>query len=202
MQTAHQIPRLAIRSIAGGLLLMALFTMIWAGIASSGLQGVEQFIELALFSLLSILFLLFGMRLFITSKNFPALTNMEDKEEAKRMGIRYGIIFGLEGITIPIACGILVYLKHTNYIIPVIALIVGVHFYPMAKIFRRTIDYWLATWTTLSALGSILSIHYHWLDISTAFAFLGICVAIATSCYGFYIAHEGQRLIAGNKTDL
>jgi hypothetical protein len=98
MQTTNQVPRIAIRSIGGGLLLMALFTMMWAGIASSGLQGGRRVVELGLFSLFSIFFLLFDIYFFIASKRFPAMVNAEDKEEAKRMGVRYGIIFGMEGI--------------------------------------------------------------------------------------------------------
>jgi len=192
-QKAH-IPKIVIKSIGGGLLLMALFTMAWAGIASGGLTGTGHWIILVVFGIISISFIIYGIKMFTLSKYFTAPTNEKDKAEGKRLSIWYGVIFGAEGIIIPIVAGILVYFQKGNFIIPAIAMIVGLHFYPMASIFKRTIDYYLATWTCIVALSAIIATIYDIAPEATIFAFLGIGVAIATSCYGFYMIYVGKDM--------
>ena len=191
------IPKIVIKSIGGGLLLMALFTMVWAGIASGGLTGAGHWIVLAVFGLISISFIIYGIKMFILSKYFNAPSNEKDKAEGKRLSIWYGVIFGAEGIIIPIVAGVLVYFQKGNFIIPAIAMIVGLHFYPMASIFKRTIDYYLATWTCIVALSAIIATIYDIAPEATIFTFLGVGVAVATSCYGFYMIYVGSDMTSG-----
>ena len=195
-QKAH-IPKIAVRSIGGGLLLMALFTTMWSGIASGGLTGAVRWIILMLFGFISLIFIIYGIRMFILSKYFAVAVNEKDKAEAKKLGIWYGAIFGAEGITIPLVCGLLIYFQKGNFIIPAIAMIVGLHFYPMASIFKRTIDYYLATWTCVVALSAITAIAYDIASMATILAFLGVGVAVATSCYGFYMIYVGKGMTRG-----
>jgi uncharacterized membrane protein len=63
----------------------------------------------------------------------------------------------------------------------------------MAKIFRRTIDYYLATWTTLVAITGILLILNKTYTVTNVDAFVGVGVAIATSCYGLYMMYSGWK---------
>jgi len=193
--TNHSVPRIAIQSIAGGLLLMAFFTMVWAGIASGGLAGFGQYAVLFVFGVPAGMFVACSISLFRASRGFPPLTSSADKAEGKRMGIWYGIIFGAEGITIPIVCGFLVYFRQTAFILPAIALVIGLHFYPMARIFKRTIDYYLATWTCLVAFSAIAAIKNNILPQNTIYALLGMGVAVATTGYGLYMIYEGKRLV-------
>ncbi|SDT41721.1 hypothetical protein SAMN05216490_3405 [Mucilaginibacter mallensis] len=195
-QKAH-IPKIVIKSIGGGLLLMALFTMAWAGIASGGLPGAGHWAILVVFGIISISFIIYGIKMFTLSKYFSTPANEKDRAEAKRLSIWYGVIFGAEGIVIPIVAGALVYFHKTNFIVPAIAMIVGLHFYPMARIFKRTIDYYLATWTCVVALSAIIAIMDDIAAEATVLAFLGVGVALATSCYGFYMIYVGKDMTAG-----
>lgn len=193
--TNHTIPRIAIQSIAGALLLMAFFTMVWAGIASSGLAVAGQYAVLFVFGVPAGMFVAYSISLFRASKHFPPLTSSADKAEGKRMGIWYGIIFGAEGIIIPVVCCLLVYFRQTQFVLPAIALVIGLHFYPMGRIFKRTIDYYLATWTCLVAFSAIAGIINNILPQHTIYALLAIGVAIATTGYGLYMIYEGKRLV-------
>ena len=114
------------------------------------------------------------------------------------MGIWYGIIFGAEGVTIPVVCGLLVHFRQTAFILPAIALVIGLHFYPMARIFKRTIDYYLATWTCIVAFSALACIINNILPQATIYALLGMGVAMATTGYGLYMIYEGKRLV-GNR---
>ena len=193
--TNHTVPRIAIQGIAGGLLLMAFFTMVWAGISSGGMRGFGQYAVLFVFGVPSGMFVAYGVSLFRAAKNFPPLTSSADKAEGKRMGMWYGIIFGAEGIIIPIVCGLLVYLGQTAFILPAIALVIGLHFYPMASVFKRTIDYYLATWTCVVAFSAIAAVKNNVLPHHTIYALLGMGVAVATTGYGLYMIYEGKRLV-------
>jgi hypothetical protein len=189
----HIVPRIAITSIATGLLMMAFFTLMWSGIAFGSLK--HGLVELVIFGIIILTFIANAIYLFRISKRFPALESEEDKAEAKRSGKWFGIIFGAEGLGIFIAINIVTNMGHANLTIPVIALVVGLHFYPLAKVFKRTIDYCLATWTTVIAIVAIILILRHSYADADVYAFVGIGMAVATSCYGLYMMYSANRLV-------
>lgn len=193
---SHLIPAVAVKGIATGLFLMAFFTLIWTGIGYGGLQGTAYVWLLIVFPLLAMVFIVNGISLFKKAKYFPALSSEEDKAEGKRTGKWFGIIFGAEGLGIFIAINIVVNLGHPELTIPVIALVVGLHFYPLGWVFKRTIDYYLATWSTLVALAAIIFSLKHILSQPDILAFTGIGMAVATSCYGLYMINKGRDLPA------
>jgi len=84
---------------------------------------------------------------------------------------------------------------HPDLVIPVIALVVGLHFYPMAKIFKRTIDYYIATWSTIIALGSFWFILHQTFPANTVIVLLAIGMAVSTSCYGLYMIYKGRGFV-------
>ena len=94
---------------------------------------------------------------------------------------------------IAIGINIAIYLGHPDLVIPVLALVVGLHFYPMAKVFRRTIDYYIATWSTAIAVLAIIFVLNKTMTQSVAMVFVGIGIGIATSSYGFYMVISGKH---------
>ncbi len=194
----HVIPASAMKGIATGLFMMAFFTGIWSGIAFGGLASSPGRFMLVVFLILILLFVMNGIRFFGIARQFPNAVSPEDAAEKKRMSKWFGIIFGAEGLGIFLAVNIVINLGHPDLIIPVIALIVGVHFYPMAKIFKRKIDYWLATWATIIAICGIIFTLNKTMPTENIQAFVGIGIALATSSYGIYMISEGKRLIKIN----
>jgi len=146
------LPAIAIRSVDTGLFMMTVFTGIWTGIAyGAGLSGSPYQWLLLVFLLCMIVFLIQGIRFFRIARTYPAIQSPEDAAEGKKIGMWFGIIFGAAGLFIFLGVNGVNNLGHTDLIIPVIAGVVGLHFYPLGRIFKRKIDYWLATWTTVSA---------------------------------------------------
>jgi hypothetical protein len=190
----HLIPPAAVKGIASGLMMMAVFTLIWAGIAYGGLHGTFYELILVVFPVLAITFITNAVSLFRIAKHFPKVESEEDKAEGKKTGMWFGIIFAAEGLGIFIAINIVTNIGHPELTIPVIALVVGLHFYPMAKVFKRTIDYYLATWSTMIAVLAIVFSLNHALSQSNILAFTGIGLAVATSCYGLYMRAKGREL--------
>jgi hypothetical protein len=194
-QEPHIIPRIAIQSIATGLLMMAFFTMFWAGIAHAGLAGRDYNIELIVFAILAAAFIIKAVYFFSIAKRFPKSSTEADKAEGKRSGMWFGIIFGAEGLGIFIAINIVNNLGHPELDVPVIALVVGLHFYPMAKLFKRQLDYYLATWSTVIAILSIIFILNKTMTPNNVFAFLGMGLGIATASYGIYMIFNGRGMM-------
>ncbi|WP_259065102.1 hypothetical protein HDF24_00605 [Mucilaginibacter sp. X4EP1] len=185
------IPKIAIRTIAGGLLLMAFFTIMWSGIASANLPTTGQIADLVIFWGGALAFIGYAIYFFMSAKRFQTVMTETDKAEGKKMGKAYGIIFGLEGMLIPVAVFICLQLGKPELVLPAIALVVGLHFYPMARIFGRTIDYYVATWATLIAISTIiLTIKQAVLPVPVL-AVLGVGMAIATTIYGINMIRIG-----------
>lgn len=197
--TTTKLPAAAIRGVGSGLFMMAVFTGIWTGIAyGGGLSGSSYQWMLLVFVMCMVVFLIKGIRFFGIAKSFPTIQSADDAAEGKKMGMWFGIIFGAEGLFIFLGVTLVRYLGHEDLIIPVIALVVGLHFYPMGRIFKRQIDYWLATWTTTVALLGILFTLNKTISFHGIAAFVGVGLAIATSCYGIYMIYYGRKMISAS----
>ncbi|AXI28674.1 hypothetical protein H7K20_27700 [Priestia aryabhattai] len=152
------IPRAAVRGTVSGVIFMAFFGTLWAGIGIRGMQGWE-------FPVLITLSLLIGVVLFISAialiKNSRQLTNEVIKKDGARWKKKnrwFGIIFSLQGLFIAIAAFICVSTNHLNLFVPVMALIVGAHFFPLASLFQVPIYY--ITGTLLCLLATIVMLTF------------------------------------------
>jgi len=76
--------------------------------------------------------------------------------KGKRDGIWFGIIFGIEGALIGLSCAWLGNHGHGDWVPIAIALIVGVHFLPLAKLFEVPVYYWTGALSTLGVLACLL----------------------------------------------
>lgn len=191
----HEIPRIAVQATAGGLLLMAFFTTLWASWSLAGLPFAAGLVVIAVFLVFVVLFVIAGIRLFALARRFPTVDTTARRTQTRSMGRRFGIIFGLEGVLIGAASGVLGATGLSDYINPVIALIVGLHFIPLARVFERTIDYWIAAWVVLTALVGIALLAFTALPVTIVWTIVALAAACGTSTYGFYMIHEGRRLV-------
>ena len=187
------IPQAALNGIATGLCLMSFFTLVWTGIAYGGLYSGGYWVLLLIFPAFCILFIVNAIRLFRIAKYFPASTSPDDIAREKSTGKWFGIIFGAEGLGIVIAINVVVNLGHPELTVPVIALVVGLHFFPLAWLFRRSIDYYLASYSTLVAVAAMILSYGKFFSQNETIAFTGIGIAIAISAYGFYMFIRGRK---------
>jgi len=192
---AKLLPAPAIQGMGSGLLLMAFFTTLWSIIAFVNLGDSVYKFGLPVFWLLAVIFTFNGVKLFSLSKQYPPLTDEADIAKQKNMGKWFGIIFGAEGLLIFLAVNLVTNTGHIDLVIPVIALVVGLHFFPLAKVFDRTVDYYIATWATLVAICAILLTLQKTLTPNAAAVFTGIGIALATTAYGVYMMVAGRSLV-------
>ena len=189
----HIPPRKAVIGVGVGLLLMSFFTLLWLTIALGESHGKELAAVGFIFVSFSVLFVVNGIQLLLIAKQFPPLSK-SNKSNHTGMDTWFGIIFGIEGASIFILAWILNLTNHRTFLIPGIALIVGFHFYPMAKLFKRKIDYYIATYSCIFALtGMYIVLHNATETIISVF--IGIGMAVATSWYGFYMLSVKYKLL-------
>jgi len=195
------IPRAALKGTATGLCLMSFFTLVWTGIAYGGLYSGNYWAVLLIFPAFCVVFIINAIRLFRVAKYFPEITSPEDIAREKKTGMRFGIIFGAEGLLIFLGINIVVNLGHPELTVPVMALVVGLHFFPLARLFRRTIDYYLASYSTLVAIAAMVLSYYKYFNQNETLVFTGIGIAFATSAYGVYMLAAGRKARAALKSN-
>ena len=187
-------PRAAVVGVVTGLFLMAFFTLLWSGNTFAAWPVTVAWPIWAVFALFALGFVTQGVRLIRARKRFSAELSEADAQYRRTSGRAFGMIFGAEGLTIGIVVTILNATENPGYVVPAIATIVGLHFYPMARVFRRTIDLYLATWTTLVGLAGIVALAAG-ASLDQVTGFVAVGAALATTAYGLYIAREASRLI-------
>ena len=173
----------ALKQRVGGLTLMSVFTLFWASVAFYAFANSAFKFLLLIFPLLSILFAYHAIQFGRLAKGLPTevATNSEEEKKRKRLFL---IITSAEGLGIFLAVNIATNLGHPELRIPAMALVVGLHFFPLAKVFKRKMDYYLGAWSTIIALVAI------GLSLNKTFSppgmleFTGIGLAMATSLYG------------------
>lgn len=191
----HLLPAEAVSGTASGMLMMGILTLVWAGIALGGLYTTGLWLFLLVFPVLSGVFIVSAIKLFRKVKYFPKATSEADIAEGKRMGKWFGIIFGAEGLGIFIGINIAYNLGYPDLLFPVIALCVGLHFFPLAKVFKRTIDYYIGAWSTIVAICGFCFVLDKIMPVNYVMAFLGIGIGMATSAYGIYMVLSAKEII-------
>jgi len=187
-------PRAAVVGVVTGLFLMAFFTVMWSANTFAAWSAAIAWPIWAAFAVAAACFIAQGVRLIRLRKRFPAQLSADDEQYRRSSGRAFGIIFGTEALAIWIVALILNATGHSDYVVPAIALIVGLHFYPMARVFRRTIDLYLATWTSLVGLGGIGALAAG-SPKNLVTGLVAVGAALATTAYGVYISREAGRLI-------
>lgn len=95
------------------------------------------------------------MRL-VASRKIPNIVDPIAAAKGKRAGKLFGIILGIEAGLIAL-CSMLLASRGLGLWIPItVAIIVGVHFLPLARVFDVPLYYWTGTLSILGVLGCLL----------------------------------------------
>jgi hypothetical protein len=188
-------PPVAVRSLAGGLLLMAGFTVGWASLAPYGWTGVAAAAPVVLAVAAALAFVAGAVALFRDAGRFPPVTDPAEADRGRRIGRAYGLTFGLEGLAIFVVAATLSRTGNVDYQVPAIALVVGLHFYPMARIFDRTVDLWIASWVVAVAALGLAAVAGAWAAVPAVWSAVGVGTALGTAAYGVFMLREGRGLL-------
>jgi hypothetical protein len=200
-----ELPREAVQSVASGIFFLTFFGAAWALWGSSFLQGAAHIGAYLIIGLVTLTFLGIGVAIIRYARSRPAAETPEDIATGKRTGRWFGIIFGAEAVLIALAFILLSRFGAGRFIAAVIALIVGIHFLPLARLFNVRPYYLVGALLCLLALIAIVALllglqiagpsPYNWTY------FVGIAVALVlwlTLCYlsrfAFRLMGQGAKL--------
>ncbi len=153
-QPARGMPRDALRGIASGVFFMAFFGTLWGSIGVGGLRDWAAPWPILAVLLIGIALLGGGVSLW---RGSGRLSDAGVADEGRpREGLWFGIIFGLEGAAIAVASFLCNATGHTDLFAPIMALIVGIHFFPLAWLFRFGAHYVTGALLCLVGLATLL----------------------------------------------
>lgn len=176
--------------IASGLVAMSIVTpfyAIWAGFAWPVVGGLF-FVAAGAFSFQMARL---AARLRRLGRSLPHELNAADQRISKLQAI----VGGIQGGLILLSSLALALLGYWTWILPVVALVVGLHFFAMPWIFDRTIDYYLGSAMVLVAgLGCYLAARP---DVSwqLTWGLVGIGGALVTSSYGLWMGRTARQTL-------
>jgi len=128
---------------SAGAIIMSVFAAIWwmAGVRASGHPASLAY---------GVPLVVTGLIVVVSLRSRDS-AGQESAEESARRGRLVGIASGVEGLAILLAVNVLAYFGRSDYAAPVIAIIVGLHFIPLAQ--RLPARLYYATAALLVALG-------------------------------------------------
>ena len=174
---------------ASGMIPMAIFTPVYAiwPIFAWPIAGTIFFVLAVAFS--TYLFVT-GIRTLRRSRQLPNERNAADDRIVKVMPI----ISNIMGFGILVAIILLTVFDLTVLILPTVAVLVALHFFPMAQLFDRTIDYYLGSLMLIAAIvGFIVAAQGN--DWEVVWATTGILGALVTSTYGLNALLSARRVL-------
>jgi hypothetical protein len=198
-QTSLMIPKHALRGVASGVLFMAFFGTLWAGIGIGGLQGWgEPWLSIVVL-LVGLGLLIGGIALLIASRHLPNQGAEADAQGDRRTGIWYGIIFATEGLLIGAASVICNAINRFDLFFPIMAIIVGVHFLPLAALFQVKAYYLVGALLCILALLTFTvpeHINLGGQQIIAQWVVLGFGTALILWAVGLGLGLLGKRLLS------
>jgi hypothetical protein len=89
-------------------------------------------------------------------RNILSIDDPVAAAKGKRAGMLFGIIFGLESVLIWLCATLLAHVGLSIWIPIAVAVIVGLHFIPLARVFEVPLYYWTGVLSVLGMLGCSL----------------------------------------------
>jgi len=173
-----------------GLFMMTVFTAIWVTIAEIAFMSRDHGTTAGAFGIVIIFFIINYIKIMQTAKEV-GLASMEADEPVEKSRAKwFYVIFAVEGVAILVIKNILVNKGHDDLFVPFFALIVGLHFFPMAWLLKRPFFYFLGTWMSImAALGFFLLYKGEPVYLSTGL--IGLGCALATTANGIRLIKMG-----------
>jgi len=181
-----------------GLFLMIIFTSLWAAIAEISLNNRDHKILGAVFVLIIITLIANYIRSLLFLKKLPEQPAKEFDPEAAKRKKQFLTITTLEGVGIGMSNILLSIFHLQKYFIPCMALIVGLHFLPLSKVFNSRFHFYMGCYTTFIALLGLMFIRFEVLPPALIAAFVCVGCSLCTIAFGimFITQINAKRLLA------
>ncbi|GCE08202.1 DUF7010 family protein [Dictyobacter aurantiacus] len=208
VQPLTTVPASAVRGVSSGVIFMAFFSTLWADIGVGGLQGWGGIWPVVAIVLIGVGLFVGAISLLVASRGLPdQAAGMGGDQNRKRTNMWFIIVFATEIILIFLASYICNALLHRlDLFFPVMALIVGAHFFPLAPLFRIKMYHVVGAVLCLLGLLTLFVIPLHMqidgLQINAQQFVLGFGAALVLWCVGIGLWLLGRRWLALSSTSV
>ena len=188
-----------VRGVASAVFFLALFSTLWAFVGIGGLHGLYETRLTVVTILIGLALIVGGISLNRSARRLPQRADRLVPQGRQRMNKWFFVIFAIELLSIVIAHVLLSLVNRLDLFLPVTMFIVGVHFFPMAALFR--IKIYNIAGALLCAVVIITffvvpqSLRLDGFQIAAWQVVLGFCAAIILWACGFFQWLNGKRLL-------
>ncbi|RED56295.1 DUF7010 family protein [Cohnella lupini] len=197
--TPNIIPRAAVVGTASGVFFMALFGTLWAYTGIMGLQGRGLPLLLVIAGIIGASLFIGGFSLISASRKLTNQASSTDVRLEKHTRLWFNLIFAAEGIAVAITIAVCNATGHTELIPLVIAIIVGVHFFPLAPLFQVRLYYWTGALLCLLAIVTWLFVPSEFMigdhQVNAFMSITGLGSALILWATGLAILRIGRGLV-------
>jgi drug/metabolite transporter (DMT)-like permease len=190
----------SVEGIARSVLFLVFFGALWASIGINGLNWLEEPWLAIVAMFIGLALLIAGVSLSRASRRGSTQAPTTNTQEGQRRSKWFRIVFSTELVAIVIAYVICRAVNRYDLFFPVMMLIVGIHFFPLASLFRIRRYYGTGTLLCLLAVLTLLVMPEHLrfsgLQINIWWVILGFGGAVILWGVGFANWIQGKRLLA------
>lgn len=184
-----------VRGTASGVMFMAFFGTVWADVGIGGLQVSGSIWLLILAVMIGASLFFSGIALIRGSRNLPN-TNARSSKNVDKW---FHIVFAMEFALIIIAAIVCHAIGQFDWFFPMMALIVGAHFFPLAYLFQVRAYYVTGTLLCLLAIVTVsfvpVKVGLGQLQINTWWSFVGFGSMLILWVTSIVILRVGRRLL-------
>ena len=146
--------------LTSGALVLIFFGAIWVGLSLQGLHDWSLGIVIIIAGIVTVALLapcLTTLRAALLLLPQEKVT-LEGQTQGKKIGRRFGLVFGVEFTAIAVANLLLTLFNHPEFLAPVMVLVVGLHFLPLAFLFQVRVYYLVGSFLSLLGGGALLAL--------------------------------------------
>lgn len=193
-----------IKGLASAGFFMAFFGAAWWGWGVGGVQGVFAGETVAFFGMLALATIILvsgGILLLRAARRLPqdtsSVAQAHDAVEGKRYGRTFGFVFGLEIVIIVLGIILLTRFHHPEFLLPFVAIVVGLHFFPLARLFNVRLYYVTGALLVLAAVTVMLAVPVHIMigNLHAWDALVGATCAVILWLTGIYALLRGRSFL-------
>ena len=128
--------------IASGVFFMALFGALWGLMSTGYFSGGVKIAAFVVIGLVTLGLAAAGGAILRQAKTLPNWQSPQEEEQGRHIATYFGLVFGAEFALIAVVAFWLSRIQAYPFIPAAVALIVGIHFFPLARLFSVP-GYWI-----------------------------------------------------------
>lgn len=190
-------PRALYQGYAIGALLLTFFGALWALLTMSALTAQQSVLLAIVVVIVAGVLSYAATRLLRAARQLPARVEPEGHAQGRTIHTWYGLVVVGEAVAIALASRLLNQARHDELIPLVVALIVGIHFLPLAALFHMPMYYLTGMVMIILAGGALIALCFK-VTLGNPYAWsvvIGLGNAVILWLTALYVLSVGKQVL-------